>query len=337
MNLELFMTTMREYERFVVQLPLSKNENNPDLFNEFEYVSVQTRLMLLRKYIAKGNVVIDNIIKESKDEFPEKTNFLDDLLCNYINIKHNKSFEHILSDGTKYNIYNSIEDILYGLYLHAEADRIERLSKTKENYHYFLTKKFVNEIEAILYKLFNFLKKNNIAFIEETIHEKAPVIHLGSNNLFEQRIKLSPYWNNLYGHDLSDDEINNRQLNFTLDDYKVGNVALLFIDELLKENISVESLNTLIDESTIDDWGDFSVIAKILKNIPDFGFREKILYNDNNDVAWVFLIPNVVNAFQLDSTHFISEKFQVITLTKDYFTNQWKVYAFGKQFDPYKP
>ena len=39
MNLELFMTTMREYERFVVQLPLSKNENNPDLFNEFEYVS----------------------------------------------------------------------------------------------------------------------------------------------------------------------------------------------------------------------------------------------------------------------------------------------------------
>jgi len=122
-----------------------------------------------------------------------------------------------------------------------------------------------------------------------------------------------------------------------LDDYKVGNAALLFIDELLKEKISVESLNKLIDESTIDDWGDFSVIAKMLKNIPDFGFREKILYNDNIDVAWVFIVPNVVNAFQLDSTHFISENFQVITLTKDYFTNQWKIYAIGKQFDPYKP
>jgi len=109
MNLELFMTTMREYKRFVVQLPLSKNENNPDIINEFEYVSVQTRLMLIRKYVVKGNeekgnVVIDNIINEAKNVFPENIIFLDELLCNYVNVKENKLFEHILSDGTKFSI-----------------------------------------------------------------------------------------------------------------------------------------------------------------------------------------------------------------------------------------
>jgi len=65
----------------------------------------------------------------------------------------------------------------------------------------------------------------------------------------------------------------------------------------------------------------FSIITNMLNNISYFLFREKNHFNDDK-ILLVLFTPNVVNAFQLDLIHFISDKFQVIRITKDYFNDQ---------------
>jgi len=47
--LELFQTTVREYKRFIIQLPLDYSKELEGDLSDFTYVAVHTRLMLLRK------------------------------------------------------------------------------------------------------------------------------------------------------------------------------------------------------------------------------------------------------------------------------------------------
>lgn len=54
-NLELFVYTIEEYLRFTTQLPINKNSSLVDQYDESEYIAIQTRLMLLRKYTSKGS------------------------------------------------------------------------------------------------------------------------------------------------------------------------------------------------------------------------------------------------------------------------------------------
>jgi hypothetical protein len=49
--LQLFVTTVKEYKRFAEQLPL--NVSTPAPRDEAVYIAVQTRLLLLRKYITE--------------------------------------------------------------------------------------------------------------------------------------------------------------------------------------------------------------------------------------------------------------------------------------------
>ena len=211
MNLELFVTTVKEYNRFVKQLPLGDiSKSTIDLLNETTYIAIQTRLMLLRKYASKGeknNVYLENLIMEAKDRFPEKTTYLDKMRTRFFQINE-QSFEQILSDGSKINLYQSIEDVIYGLYLHADKEKILRLSFTKDSLRFFYTKKYVEEFEAVVLEMFDFLIENNIQDIIEKNHAKAPVIHLGKSIESNQDIKQSPFWGNLYGHDATIDEIN---------------------------------------------------------------------------------------------------------------------------------
>ena len=109
MNLELFVSTVKEYVRFSNQLPLKRIKTSIDLHihDEAEYVAIQTRLILLRKYFSenkKNNVYIGNIVEEAKRILPDNKNYLDELMNKFLQIKK-QSFEHTLSNGIKLNIY----------------------------------------------------------------------------------------------------------------------------------------------------------------------------------------------------------------------------------------
>ena len=134
-NLELFMYTIEEYLRFTSQLPINTNNRLTDQYDESEYIAIQTRLMLLRKYTSKGkknNVYFENVISEAIKIFPHSNKQLEQLNEEF-NKTMQQQIEHILSDGTKLNIYETIETTMYGLYLHADADKIRQINKTHES------------------------------------------------------------------------------------------------------------------------------------------------------------------------------------------------------------
>lgn len=128
-SLELFEYTVNEYKRFYRQLP---KFNITDPYDEKVYVETNTKLMILRKYgCEKENVYIAKIIEKCIEEYPEKSEELKNVLDEYYKIEK-QQLEYILSDGTKLNIYNTIEDVMYGIYLHADEERINRLIKEKD-------------------------------------------------------------------------------------------------------------------------------------------------------------------------------------------------------------
>lgn len=128
-KLYLFMYTTREYQRFSNEL--SSYELTDD-YDEEAYVKINIKLILLRKYGSKGQpVFMEEILEEIKIIYPQKSDDADKILIEYHSII-NMQIEQIFADETKLNLYQIIEDVMYILYLHTDANRIQRLLQTDE-------------------------------------------------------------------------------------------------------------------------------------------------------------------------------------------------------------
>ncbi|OJU10675.1 MAG: hypothetical protein BGN88_12060 [Clostridiales bacterium 43-6] len=335
MNLELFMTTMKEYKRFTDQLPIVFTKLIIDSCDEATYVAVQTRLMLLRKYTSKSSknhVYFENIVEEAKKIYPDEAEFLDDIQKRFLKII-TLSLEQILSNGTKLNLYQSIEDIMYGLYLHADQDRIQRLSYTNENMRFICTKKYVENVESIALELFDFFTKMDVQDVIEKDHVKAPIIYLGNLDSNDQKVKQSPYWENLYAYDATDEEVISQSQGLTQEECQILLTVELFLDELQNEKVSIETMKNIVFLPSINDWGDFTKATSFFNQISSPGFSNRVRFNEEKSAAYVRIIPEVKSAFIISTPHIIPDVYEV-TLIKDE-NNQWRVFAFGGHVDPF--
>lgn len=333
MNLELFMTTMKEYERFSQQLPY-KSIKIGECYDDATYVAVQTRLVLLRKYTSKGkknNVYLENLINEAKEIYPEENDFLNDIQTRFLQIS-DVDFEQILSDGTKLNLYESIEDVMYGLLLHADQEKILRLSYSNEQMRFYSTQKYVEDIEKIVFELYSFLKKCNVGSIEQKTPVKAQTVFLGNSDSSQQNIKKSPYWSNMYGHDITEEDI--KSILPTEEESQILSLAKSFFYELNQDKISVDRMKSMVYEPQIELWGDFSKVALLFKSIPEPGMSSYVRFNDRGDTACVRIHPHVPNGFVISSPHVIVDVYE-LTFIKDA-DGLWKVFSFGGHKDPYK-
>lgn len=336
MNLELFITTFKEYQRFAKQLPMANSKSLFDTYDEAMYVAVQTRLILLRKYTSKGkknNVYFENLIDEVIKAFPLEGNYLTDIRIRFIKIC-DQSFERILSDGTKLNLYEFIENVMYGLYLHADGDKVANLTHTNELLRFFCAKKYVEEIEVIILELFNFLQNNNVTDIIEAESTKAPVIHLGEPNVSVQDIKSSPYWANIYGRDATDEDINTLFVHCTEEERGILRLAYSFLIEFKKDCVEIDTLKKMVFESTLEEWIDFLKATSFINGIDKPVISNQVRFTQNRDVAYVRVFPHVNEVFIIEVPH-ISTNVYDITFIKDKRSNEWKIFAFGSPVDPY--
>lgn len=113
----------------------------------------------------------------------------------------------ILSDGRKLNLYQTIEDVMYGLYLHADAEKIERLLAVNSTLRFTATRKYVESLEKVILNAYDNILPCVAKKLEQKPFEHAPVIFLGDVNDTRQEITGSPYWKNLYGKNASNDEL----------------------------------------------------------------------------------------------------------------------------------
>lgn len=327
-NLKLFMYTFEEYLKFS---PERKTHNIIDDFDNKDYVSVSTRLIILRKYGKQNEPVsIEKIIEIASMEFPDLKKDLDKLLEEYCQIE-NQQFEYRLANGEIMNLYETIEDVMYGLYLHADYNRINRLRIQNEKMRFIAVRKYVEEMEKILFELYNLLKKNVTDYGNNPTDAVADIISLEINDASSKNI-TSSYWQNLSGSDANYDEIGILIENMSIEDKKIMALALIFINELKKEKMCVNTLKELVFPSTRHSWGDFSAAKMYYDAIPNAGLSTKVRYNERHDMAYVRIMPKVDKAFKIESPQVIPSVHEICFYKKSEKLG-WKIFSFGGHLD----
>ncbi len=343
MKLELFQTTIKEYKRFMKQLPINYSITESGNFSDSTYIAAHTRLMLLRKYTrsGRGSLYLSDIATEAICRFPEQSDYLTQFQTRF-HQSCDQSLNHALADGSERTLDETIDDTMYGIHLHADEDRIYHIAEDNELLRLYCVVTFVKEIENLVIELSDFLETNGILCVEKTHHLRAPVIHLESSQESKessiQNITGSPYWSNLIGSDMEDDSpsavFTTMFKQYTLEEWQLWATANAFTQLLLKEPFSYDEMKRLVFESTIKDWGDFTEAIAFYKSIPSPGISSIIRYNKQHDVAYIHVYPRVEKAFVIDSPQIISDAY-MITLVKDQSLHEWRVFSFGSRMDPF--
>lgn len=339
MKLELFQTTVREYKRFIKELPLDYPKATTGDFSDTTYVAANTRLMLLRKYTrnGRGSLHLTDVVNEAICHFPTHLEYLSEFQKRF-QLSCEQSLNHRLADGTERTLDESIDDTMYGLHLHADEERVLRIAQDNELLRQYCVVTFVKEIEALVMELSDFLEVNSVPCIEKSLHERAPVIHLDSNESASQKVTGAPYWGNLIGSDMTEENavsvITNMIEHYTYEECQLWVTAGAFTNALSREILSYDELKRLVYEPNISDWGDFSEAAANYKTIPAPGMSTVIRYNDKRDVAYIHVYPRVEAGFIVNTPQLISDVY-VMTLVKDEYLCEWRVFAFGGRIDPH--
>ena len=251
-NLQLFLFTVDEYKRFQNALPLQSNSALTDEYSETDYIGIQVRLMLLRKYFTGGkileNVNIKKVIAEAQDNFPSSFGIFETILDDFKKIEH-QQIEHLLSDGTKLSLYETIEDTVYGLYLHADENRINHLRNTTELIRFVCIRMYVVDVEKVVLRLYSALKECGVTSEINSNSTRAPLIYLGDTNSNNQSITGSPHWSNMYGRDATEEDLQSIVDNLSLEEKKMLLLCMSFTEMLKSSPLQIKKLKKHIQIS----------------------------------------------------------------------------------------
>lgn len=331
-NFQLFLYTVDEYKRFANHLPVNNTAGLTGNYSEEDYIGIQVRLMLLRKYYSnntKENVNFKRIITDAQTAFPSRISEFQFLWKEFDEIE-NQQMEHLLADGTKLNVYTTIEDSVYGLYLHADENRIIRLENTAEAIRFFCTRKYIFQIEAVIFKLYDLLEDCGVTSQITSNVTRSPMVYLGDTSKNTQSVIGSPYWSNIYGRDATEDDMKKIEQEITLEEKKILLFCIMFTNELRKPQLQIKKLRKYIHPAVRRCWGDFSSVKSFFNSIPNPGFSTKVRYNEEKDTAYVRIYPKVNEAFFIDTPHVFSDGYE-FALGKWF--GKWMIYSFGEHLD----
>lgn len=331
-DFQLFLHTVDEYKRFANHFPMKSTGSLTYDYSEADYIGIQVRLMLLRKFYAQNKrekVYIKNIIDAAQQIFPAYVSQFQALRDEFDHIE-SQQLEHILSDGTKLNIYNTIEDSIYGLYLHADENRIHRLGNTVEAIRFFCTRKYILEVEDVVFKLYDLLKDCGVTTLIITPPNRSPLIYLGDPKKNQQSITASPYWSNLYGNDANDEDVAMIGKKLTREELQILNFCIRFTEALKEQKLDKRKLRAFVHPAVRGRWGDFSQAKAFFLSIPNPGFSSKVRFNKQKDTAYVRVFPKVDEAFIINTPHVFSEGYE-FALGKWF--GKWMIYQFGGHLD----
>ena len=332
--LERFHYTLKEYKRFSDFFAVEGNHSLQDKYDEQEYIAVITKLMLMRKYGSKGDdLAVPSVINELKKEYPDSESVVSELQGEFDSIQ-NKPLKTVLSDGKEKEFYKIIEDVVYGIYLHADPDKIKDLQNNDISLWFSLARCYVEQMEELLYKVQEAISEYYQYSEGESIREKAPVISI-DNNDSEFGITNDKYWSNLKGSDLKNEEVESALAGRPAEDIAILRMTLLFITELERNDYSVQRLEELVFPPTRSDWGDFSLAHDAVKRAKNIGWSTYIEYNEQKDMAYVKLLQHVEEGFVIEGAHMIASDVAVVTLVNEK-RYGWRIYKIGERAENYK-
>lgn len=205
-RLRLFLYTLEEYVKVCEKLPINWDKEFLYIDLAKEDVAINIRASLLRKYITRvDSVHLGQVVGSAKIALPSTSSELETVYDRYVSL-YNQQVEQSLEDGTILNLRDTFDDIVYGLHLHADVERVERLLQSSGSMRLYSLRIFIQSIEESLFALKDLLIREGVkALSQKTEFERSPsiaVLRQGETN----NKSVSGYWSNLYGRDVEDDE-----------------------------------------------------------------------------------------------------------------------------------
>ncbi len=331
--LKLFLYTVECYERISRGLPISWGADRYKMKLDEEYAAINVRALLLRKYITKSDgVFLETIIDKAAEELPKCVPELNAIRKDYQDA-YSRQVAQTLADGSELNLREIFDDIVYGTFLHADLNRVERLMKSKEYMALYCMRGFIHSVEVLLVRLKELLLENGVQAFQEEEHQKAVTVSFLETG--EKPAKeITGYWSNLYGKEVEDDEALSILLQSKdTEENQIMACALLFLSKLEDLETTIDDLKDVVFWQTRRDWGDLSEARQFLNSVEDRGLATTVNFNQRRDVAHVKVMENVKNTFVVNAEQLIPAHF--ITLIKDEDIDKWRVFSFGGLVDPY--
>lgn len=335
-RLQAFMFTVDEYLNITSTKEIKTVSDYLEPITPEQYLEVKIKLILLRKYAAYESgktVYLKNRLQEIKTIFPQYEKDAEELIKEIDDIETN-SMTSCLSDGSSLTLRETIELELYGVHLHSDFEKIEKLLITDSQIRFIATRKYVETYESILMRTYELVKKCGIQKLTANIESpKAEVLRVTKTDGVGQNIS-NPYWSNLFGKDVSDQEVWALLDSQREEDNVILFTATVFLS-CLEEDGPCELLQSFIHPAAIKDWGDFSDVKEFIGSLYELGFSTKIRYNERHDMAYVYLLENITEGILLQDYQII-EGITTITFVKEKNSQRWLIYSIGDKMDDYK-
>lgn len=334
--LQLYITVIEEYKRIIVALPIEWDKDVYDISFEEHYAALNVRAFLIRKHINRSeNVHIGSIINKAKNVIPREVDALADIFEEFKK-GYNENVFQILESGEELDLRKTFDDIVYGLFLHADFERVKRMSLSGGYIQFYCLYKFVASIEKVMFRLYEVLKKHSLSDMRINKIEEAGAGVVLLDKTKNAQKNITGFWRNLYGREASSEEAIQHMLKGkTKTDLQIINYTMNFIENIMTGDLNIDSLKRLVYPSTTYDWGDFSEVKKIIHSFSGLGLGSEVRYNKYKDVAYSKIMHSVEKPLLIEQPHII-ENVLVFTFIEDPQDGIWKIYNIGAPTDPIK-
>lgn len=323
--INLFHLTMQEYQKIT---GIKEMVLNQEYESERMYTALQLRLMLMRKYITKKEqVYILKVISEIEYIIGKENTDISKILDEFNSIIKKQNI-HRLSDGTELNIFESLNNLMYGLHLHSDSSRIDNLNLTNEALTTHLTYNFIKNFEPLLFKLNDLIIEENLILEKVYNIEKSPVLIL--EKAFETKnVIKSEFWTNIQGKDIKDVDLHKYSKFLNKVESKMIEDLELFFELLKDTKLNANHLRKMVVFSTLGDWTNFEIVAGYVSGIKNLGFSNKIRYSKNMKRAYIYLLPNINVAFEITTEQYIPNVY-IVEFRKSFLNDNFKIYSIGE-------
>lgn len=137
----------------------------------------------------------------------------------------------------------------------------------------------------------------------------------------------------MHGKDATNDEVFSLVNEQSIEELQILSKALLFLEELKKDKVSLDVMKNLVLKSRMKDWGDFSQAIEIVNKIPNIGASQKVRFDEKRNTACVYLLPQVNAGFVVNSPHTIANEDMYGIVFKKNISNDWRIYALNVKID----
>ncbi len=327
-----YILLVDEYKLLTERNLIPARKNN---LKYFTYQELVLKIILLRKFMMKDEeMYIIKVLNEfeiiSTNQEHKKISDLKSDIKDLFNLE----ISYSLPNSKIQHLYHAITDLLYGLYLHSDTEKLENSMISNIRLREPLLLNFIQEFDPIIYKTYDLIityTKINTSSINK--NKKQAIIHYSSKDKVSRKVKNSPHWSNIDGHDLSEIEHKHFFDNLSNRDKKILDTANEFISALQEDQIDSNKIIKLLTSQSpiIQNLDKNSELFKSLKNV---GISTKVRYSTNLKYAYVYFFENVEHPFSLDNPQLI-QNVNCIRFKRHFITNSFKIKNFVNGLPPY--